>query len=89
MRIRPAAYDGSGHDQNGMPVKKSLDNWNDKSVTLGHEFLFSKGSAHYTFPKKVLGPEKTQVEVFNDTMPNLIHQFTMPKGRNVLYLAYG
>ena len=33
-RIRPAAHDGGGHDQSGAPVMKSLDAWDDTSVTL-------------------------------------------------------
>ena len=33
-RIRPAVYDGSGHDQNGKAVAKSLKGWSDTSITL-------------------------------------------------------
>jgi hypothetical protein len=50
-RIRPVVYDGSGHDQNGEAVAKSLDKFTDKTITIASEFMFSKGSNTYTFPK--------------------------------------
>jgi hypothetical protein len=43
-------YDGSGHDQNGEKVAKSLDAWTDKSVTLNTQYMFSKGNSVYNFP---------------------------------------
>ena len=88
-RIRPVTYDGSGHDQNGEAVAKSLQKWSDKSITLDHQYLFSKGNNVYNFPEKVLGPEVTQEEVYNATMPQLVYEFTNDKPRNVLFLAYG
>ena len=58
-RIRPAVYDGSGHDQNGAAVAKSMDHWDDTSITLNTQYMFSKGEARYTFPKKVFKPDAT------------------------------
>ena len=57
VRIRPQAFDGSGHDQNGQAVAKSLDDWGTRHVTLSTEYMFSKGSSKYTFPELVFGPE--------------------------------
>jgi len=50
VRIRPAAYDGSGHDQNAPGVAKVLEAWDDKSVKMNHSYLFADGSGKYTFP---------------------------------------
>jgi hypothetical protein len=58
-RIRPAVYDGSGHDQNGEAVAKSLTAWSETSVTLNTQYMFSKGENNYKFPRKVFTPEST------------------------------
>lgn len=58
-RIRPAAYDGGGHDMNGEAVAKSLAGWTDTSITLDTQYMFSKGKNTYDFPTKVFKPEAT------------------------------
>ena len=58
-RIRPAAYDGGGHDMNGEKVAKSMTNWTDKSIALDTQFMFSKGHNEYKFPTKVFGPDQS------------------------------
>lgn len=58
-RIRPQAHDGSGHDQSGAAVAKSLKEWDDTTVTLDTQYMFSKGEACYKFPKKIFRPEAT------------------------------
>lgn len=50
--------------------------------------MFSKGSAKYDFMKKVMTPEVTQQEVWDDFMPDRLNEFTMKNGRNVFMLAY-
>ena len=62
VRVRPAVWDESGHDQDGVAVAKSLDGWNEFSVTLNTAYLFSDGQLKYTFPKKVLGAEVNACE---------------------------
>ncbi len=39
--------------------------------------------------KKVLVPEVTQQDVWDEFMPELVDEFTMKNGRNVFLLAYG
>mmetsp|Transcript_12820 Transcript_12820/g.20344 ORF Transcript_12820/g.20344 Transcript_12820/m.20344 type:complete len:438 (-) Transcript_12820:301-1614(-) len=89
IRIRPQVFDGGGHDQNGEAVSKSLKGWDETSVELGTEYMFSTGSNKYTFPKKVLGPQVDQQVVFDSIMPELVEDFTQPGGTNVMFFAYG
>ena len=39
--------------------------------------------------KKVLVPEVTQQDVWDEFVPELVDEFTMKNGRNVFLLAYG
>ena len=87
-RIRPAVFDGSGHDQNGEAVAKSLSAWTDTSVTLDTQYMFSKDANCYKFPTKVFTPEAQQTDVYNEFEP-LVTEFTNMPGRNVSLLAYG
>ena len=88
LRIRPLAASG-GHAE-GEAVRKQLESWTDTSVTIGEEFMFSKGEAEYRFPKKVFGPEVDQDGVWEGAGgPELVEQFTRFGGHNVIYFAYG
>jgi len=89
IRVRPQVFDGSGHDQNGQGVRKSLKGWDETSVELNTEYMFSTGSNKYAFAKKVLGPEVDQQVVFDTIMPELVEEFTQPGGTNVMFFAYG
>lgn len=51
--------------------------------------MFSKGKAKYDYMKKVLTPEVTQQDVWDEFMPGLLDEFTMINGRNIFLLAYG
>lgn len=51
--------------------------------------MFSKGELKYNFMKKVLVPEVSQQDVWDEFMPPLVDEFTMKNGRNVFLLAYG
>ena len=89
-RLRPAVTGtGTGHDMDGEAVAKTFDGYDRKSVTLGHTMMFSKGKNKYTFMKSVLTPEMTQQDVWDEFMPNLVDEFTMRNGRNIMLLAYG
>lgn len=87
-RIRPQVFDGSGHDQTGEAVAKSLSGWTDTSVTLDTQYMFSKGENTYKFPTKVFTPESSQSDVYTQFDP-LVSEFTSTPGRNVMLLAYG
>ena len=65
-----------------------MTNWEEKSITLNTQYMFSKGANKYEFPKKVFTPEATQVEVFEEVRP-LVNEFISMPGRNVMLLAYG
>lgn len=65
-RIRPQVFDGSGHDQNGEAVAKSIQGWTDTSITLDTTYMFSKGENTYDFTKKIFTPEATQTDVFEE-----------------------
>jgi hypothetical protein len=88
VRIRPFAAEG-GHADTGVQVAKLLEGWTDHSVTLSTTYMFSKGSAEYTFPRLVLGQQETQQGVYDTTAPAMVEAFTQRKGHNVLFLAYG
>ena len=68
-RVRPAVYDGGGHDMNGQAVAKSLDGWTDGSVTINSAYMFSKGEKCYKFPSRVFSPECPQSDVFSYLQP--------------------
>lgn len=89
VRIRPAVRDGGGHDQDGEAVAKMLEGWTDTSVTLATQYLFSKGSNVYAFPRHVFGPEVTQEDVFEGTVARAVERFTEWEGSDVMVLAYG
>ena len=65
-----------------------MDAWDDKSITLNTQYMFSKGEAKYTFPRQVFKPEATQREVCEAFEPS-IKQFIKMPGRNSMVLAYG
>lgn len=89
VRIRPEVRDGGGHDQDGEPVAKGLEAWDDASVTLSTAYMFSKGSAKYAFPTRVFGPECTQADVYGSAVGPLVERFAEWQGRDVMLLAYG
>ena len=43
VRLRPAITDGLGHSQDGEKVQKVFEHFDEKSVTIGTQYLFSKG----------------------------------------------
>jgi hypothetical protein len=88
-RIRPAVWDGSGHDQDGEGVAKTLTSWSNESLTLNTEYLFSDGVTEYKFPRRVLGPEVTQGDVFDGAqVGDSVNSFV--SGMNdTIFLAYG
>ena len=58
VRLRPVVTEsGFGHSQDGEKVTKVFEHFDDKSVTIGTQYMFSKGELKYNFMKKVLVPE--------------------------------
>jgi hypothetical protein len=58
VRLRPAVTEtGLGHSQDGEKVQKVFEHFDEKSVTIGTQFMFSKGEVKYKFMNKVLVPE--------------------------------
>lgn len=69
---------------------KSLDKWDDTSVTLNTQYMFSKGENTYRFPERVLRPECSQQDVWDTVLPpHVLNEFTETGGRNVFLLTYG
>mmetsp|Transcript_11808 Transcript_11808/g.17548 ORF Transcript_11808/g.17548 Transcript_11808/m.17548 type:complete len:446 (-) Transcript_11808:65-1402(-) len=89
VRIRPKAYDGSGHDQNGESVAKSLDGWTLNSIKLNNAYMFSDRVEEYKFPKLVLGEDASQDDLFDTTMDGLFPRFLKFGGYDVIFFAYG
>jgi len=87
VRIRPKADEG-GHAE-GDAVTMGIEKYDDKSITLNQQFMFSDESNKYSFPRVVFPPECNQDDVYNRTMPALVDAFTQPNGTNVHFLAYG
>ena len=87
VRVRPLAAEG-GHSEDGTVLTKHLEAWDETSVTIGTEYLFSKGEAKYEYPKRVFGTEATQQEVTDEMVPALVESFTEEK-TSVLFFAYG
>jgi len=88
VRIRPMVFDGSGHDQNGAGVAKSLAAYSESSVTLQTQYMFSKGSNEYTFPQKVFAPESTQTDVYETALPALV-EHVADNNNDAMLLCYG
>ena len=61
VRIRPLAIEG-GHAEDGTVLTKHLETWDETSVTVETQYLFSKGENKYAYPKRVFGTEATQKE---------------------------
>lgn len=87
VRIRPLA-DTGGHSEDGTVLTKHLDTWDESSVTMETQYLFSKGEAKYTYPKHVFGTEASQQEVTDAMVPELVNSFTEER-TSVLFFAYG
>jgi hypothetical protein len=87
-RIRPFAADG-GHAKTDEIQAKQLDSWDDSSVSVATQYMFSKGSNKYDFPRAVFPPEATQEQVFNSVAPPIIDALTEESGMNVVMFAYG
>jgi hypothetical protein len=81
-RLRPLASEG-GHAE-GEEVFMKLNGWTDSTITVvnRHDTL------NFTWPKVVLGPEKSQQEVFDEAMMPLMDDW-LAKCYNVQLLAYG
>eukprot|EP00928_Gymnodinium_smaydae_P074260 TRINITY_DN57327_c0_g1_i1.p1 TRINITY_DN57327_c0_g1~~TRINITY_DN57327_c0_g1_i1.p1 ORF type:complete len:413 (+),score=57.69 TRINITY_DN57327_c0_g1_i1:46-1239(+) len=80
-RVRPIGKDGHGM---GEEVEKKLDGWTEESVFVKdrHE------RAEYTFPTRVLTPEKSQDEVYKTVMHDVCDAW-IANATNVVLLAYG
>ncbi|EOD38045.1 hypothetical protein EMIHUDRAFT_97942 [Emiliania huxleyi CCMP1516] len=87
VRIRPLAAEG-GHAEDGTVLQKHLEAWDEASVTVGTQHLFSKGEARYAYPRRVFGTEATQREVTDEIVPGLVESFTA-ESTSVLFFAYG
>jgi len=87
VRVRPLAAEG-GHAEDGTVLAKVLQEWDESSVTVETQYMFSKGEAKYTYPKVVFGTEATQQEVCDTTVPDLVQSFTSDR-TSVLFFAYG
>ena len=87
MRIRPLAAEG-GHAEDGTVLEKHLESWDESSVTIGTQYLFSKGANRYAYPKRVFGTEATQGEVADAMVPGLVESFASDR-TSVLFFAYG
>ena len=88
-RIRPFAAYG-GHAETDEVQAKQLDGWDESSVTVATQFMFSKGKNVYDFPRHVFPPEATQEEVFAGVAPPVIDALTREEdGCNVVMFAYG
>jgi len=87
VRIRPLATAG-GHAEDGTVLAKVLQEWDEKSVTVETQYMFSKSEAKYTYPKCVFGTEASQQEVCDSSVPGLVQSFTSDR-TSVLFFAYG
>ena len=87
-RIRPFASFG-GHAETDEVQAKQLDSWDASSVSVATQYMFSKGSNTYSFPRAVFPPEATQKEVFDSVAPSVVSALTQEKGNNVVMFAYG
>ena len=85
VRIRPLAAEG-GHAEDGTVLTKHLEAWDETSVTIETQYLFSKGEAKYAYPKRVFGTEATQQDVTDAMVPELVESFTS-EGMSVLFFA--
>lgn len=81
-RIRPMAADGGHAD--GEEVEMKLDGWDEGSIKVVNRH----DNLNFTFPKLVITPEKSQIEMFEATMPQFLDAWLM-KCYNVQLLAYG
>ena len=87
VRVRPLATEG-GHAEDGTVLQKHLEAWDEGSVTIATQYLFSKGEAKYSYPTLVFGTEATQQEVCDTSVPGLVESFTSDR-TSVLFFAYG
>ena len=69
-------------------LTKHLETWDETSVTMETQYLFSKGGAKYAYPKRVFGTEASQEEVTAGMVPELVESYTVEK-QSVLFFAYG
>lgn len=88
VRIRPLAVSGGHADDGSGSVAKILEGYDEESVTIATQYMFSKGESRYNFPQKVLGPETSQQAAYDEMLPGLVDAFTMQRA-NVLFFAYG
>mmetsp|Transcript_49094 Transcript_49094/g.59477 ORF Transcript_49094/g.59477 Transcript_49094/m.59477 type:complete len:490 (+) Transcript_49094:15-1484(+) len=90
IRIRPLAESGGHAEDTNHYSSKHLEAWDEQSVTLSTQYLFSKGNARYNFPARVWGPETTQKDVYETpSFRRLVDEFVAFEGRNVVAFAYG
>ena len=87
VRIRPLAAEG-GHAEDGTMLEKHLEAWDEGSVTVETQYLFSKGEARYEYPRRVFGTDASQQEVTDDVVPSLVQSFVEDR-TSVLFFAYG
>jgi hypothetical protein len=87
VRIRPLAAEG-GHAEDGTVLTKHLEAWDETSVTIETQYLFSKGEAKYQYPRRVFGTEASQQEVTDTMVPDLVQSFAEER-TSVLFFAYG
>lgn len=95
VKLRPKntnSEHATDHDKEGEKVEKSLERYDEKSVELATQYMFSSGTAKYEYMKRVVLPERTQEEAYADMMPPLVDRFTGEAEQgpsNVLFFAYG
>lgn len=78
-RIRPFSQEG-GHADTQEETGKKLDKFDDQSLHVSGK--------KYVFPRRVLLPESTQQEVFENVMPELLDAWTT-QCRNCMFFCYG
>lgn len=83
-RVRPFSTDGTGHASGGDEVEKKLEKFDDKTLTVKDRHK----STTYAFATAVFIPEKTQQEVYDAIMPDLLDGWTT-QCKNVMFFAYG
>jgi len=84
VRIRPKAKEG-GHLATEQVGYKKLEGWSEEEVMIGD--VRSGKLQKYTYPIKVIGPEKSQQETYDGLMPDMVDAFL--DGYNAMYFAYG
>ena len=70
LNLLAAVATEGGHAEDGTVLTKHLETWDETSVTMETQYLFSKGGAKYAYPKRVFGTEASQEEVTAGMVPD-------------------